>query len=90
MAQWVSAVAAQGLHSQKQHNGKRSNSHKSSSKYHMHAIAVCVHTMRRHQYTLIKIKSKRAGSKEEKKGGKRKERKTTGALVAVIGVLVGS
>lgn len=56
----------------------------SSAKYHAHAIAVCAHPMRRHQYTSIKIKGKRAGSKEERKGGKRKERKTTGALVVVM------
>lgn len=44
----------------------------SSAKYHAHAIAVCAHPMRRHQYTSIKIKSKRAGSKEERKGEREK------------------
>lgn len=61
----------------------------SSAKYHAHAIAVCAHPMRRHQYTSIKIKGREQGAR--KKGrGKRRERKTTGASVVVRGVLVGS
>lgn len=46
----------------------------SSAKYHAHAIAVCAYPMRRHQYTSIKIKSKRAGSKEERKGEEKREK----------------
>lgn len=44
----------------------------SSAKYHVHAIVVCAHPMRRHQYT--SIKGKRAGSKEERKGEEKREK----------------